>query len=123
MKSITKYHPQFAKARPWAELEEHFCKWFGEQYKDNIAELVKYIRRSGLDKRLFGYSSMDKLVVSIYEPIEWNREALHIAFNSTTQKWHFAYYAFPFREPEFERDYPLESGLEKFDNFIEMIKW
>ncbi len=104
-------------------MEEHFCKCFGEQYKDNIAELVRHIRRLGLDQRLFGYSSMGKLVVSIYEPIEWNREALHITFNFATQKWYFAYYALPFREPEFERGYPAEQGIEKFDSFIEMIKW
>jgi len=67
---LTKYHPYYSKASPWQELEERFCKWFGEQYADNIAELIKHIRVSGLDKRLFGLSSMNKLVISIYDPIE-----------------------------------------------------
>jgi hypothetical protein len=123
MSLITKYTPQLGKPRPWADLELDFCRWFGEQYMHSIAELIRHIRTSGLDKRLFGLSSMDKLVVSIYEPIEWNREALHITFNTTTRRWHFVYYALPFREPEFVRDYDLEEGIEKFDNFIKMINW
>ena len=111
------------KARPWKELEEHFSDSFADAYKDNIAALIRHIRHSGLDKRLFAYSSLDKLVVSIYESIEWNREVLHITFDKMSQQWQFVYYAMPFQKPEFERQYPLEKGIEKFDKFIKMIRW
>ena len=121
MKHVTKYRPTIIKARPWDELEKYFSNV--EYCKENIAELIRHIRLSGLDKRLFAYSSVYKLVVSIYESIEFNRETLHITFDLSSQMWHFAYYALPFDKPEFERQYPLEQGIEKFDNFIEMIRW
>ena len=37
--------------------------------------------------------------------------------------WHFAYYAVPYKPPEFDRMYEADKGIEKFKNFIEMIKW
>ena len=65
---------------------------------------------------------MDKLVVSIYDPIDYRKEALHITL-SLWVKWHFEYIAMPFQKPEFVRTYDEEKGIEKFDNFIKMIKW
>ena len=117
------YTPQTAKTCPWNEIEEHFTKWFSGVYADNIARLVKHIISSGLSERLFAYTSMDKLVISNYEPIEWNKDALHITFNTYDQKWTFEYYANPFQKAEFVRIYPLEKGIEKFDNFVKMIGW
>ncbi|MEP6901688.1 MAG: hypothetical protein ABJA66_08060 [Actinomycetota bacterium] len=118
-----KYIPETAKARSWNEIEEHFTKWFDEVYTDNIAKLAQHINSSELSERLFAYTSMDKLVVSIYNPIEWNREALHITFDQHIQNWTFEYYTKPFQKTEFIRHYPAEKGIEKFDKFIKMIKW
>ncbi|MBX3241367.1 MAG: hypothetical protein KIT80_17790 [Chitinophagaceae bacterium] len=122
-KSIFNYKPQTATVRPWDDIEEHFTKWFQGQYQDNIATLVKHIKMSGLSQRLFGYTSMDKLVVGIYNPMEWNREALHIEFDVEGQKWFFKFYPKPNKPAEFERQYPADKGIEKFDNFIKMVKW
>ena len=48
---------------------------------DKLLELVRHIKSSDLSKRLFAYTSLDKLVISIYDTIEPNREALHISFD------------------------------------------
>ncbi|MBL7869465.1 MAG: hypothetical protein JNM71_15725 [Flavobacterium lindanitolerans] len=122
-KPIYNYRPQTAKVRSWDDIEEHFTKWFQGQYLDNIVLLVKHIKISGLAQRLFGYTSMDKLVVGIYNPLEWNREALHIEFDFKGQKWVFKYYPKPNEPVEFERQYPADKGIENFDNFIKMVKW
>ena len=88
-----------------------------------MAELVQHIRTSALATRLYGYSSMDKLVVSIYETIDPRKETLHIKYDLNTYQWHFQYFAKPFEEAEFVRTYPGDKGIEKFDNFVEMIRW
>ena len=66
---------------------------------------------------------MDKLVISIYDPLDYRKEALHINFNLLTRKWHFEYFALPFQDPEFVRDYKEVDGIAKFDKFIKMIGW
>lgn len=88
-----------------------------------MLQLVKHIISTKLSDRLFAYTSMHKLVVSIYKPIEWNREALHIEFDVLDNKWHFKYYSKPKEPVEFERNYAPEKGIEKFDAFIKLIKW
>ena len=120
----TKYQPQTAKARTWDEIEEHYVNLNSHNWgHDRLLELVKHIKTTGLRDRLFAYTSMDKLVVSIYDPIEWNREALHIEFDTQNQKWDFKYISRPNEKPEFERQYDADLGLEKFDKFLSMIKW
>ena len=63
------------------------------------------------------------LIISIYENLEYEKEALHITFNSNSNEWHFRYFAVPFKDPEFVRTYTANVGIEKFDSFIKMIKW
>lgn len=89
----------------------------------NLLELVRDIKNSDLSKRLFAYTSMDKLVIIIYDRIDPCVEALHISFDLESNKWHFEYYAHPFKDPEFVRSYPAEKGMEKFDKFVKMVKW
>ena len=122
-KETKKYKPQNAKVQSWDEIEKHFTEWFSGTYVDNLAKLVGHIKSSGLSQRLFGYISMNKLIVSIYNPIEWNREALHIEFDKQNQNWYFKYYPKPNEKVEFERKYELKMGIEKFEKFIEMMKW
>lgn len=123
MPLLYKYRPKNCKAQPWNEIESHFDTGLGEQHKTNIAELVRHIKSVGFADRLFGIISLNRLVVSIYDPIEWDRETLHIAFDAYKSEWHFVYFAMPFRSPEFTRTYPPEKGIRKFDNFIKMIGW
>ena len=120
----TKYKPQTAKVRPWDKIEEHYVDLNRHGWKhDRLLDLVRHIRSTELHNRLFAYTSMDKLVVSIYDPIEWNREALHIEFDTRNQRWDFKHISRPNEKPEFERQYQAELGIDKFDKFISMIKW
>jgi hypothetical protein len=123
MALINKYHPKNCKVRPWDDIEDSFSRWFGEQHKNNIAELVRHIKNSGLSNRLYGLTSMNKLVIGIYDPIEWDRETLHVTFDITKNEWHFVYYSVPFQPAEFIRTYSFDKGIEKFDSFIKMIGW
>lgn len=98
-----KYKPQTAKAHPWDEIENFYIDLNKNGWNnESIIKLVQHIKHTNLSSRLFAYTSHDKLVISIYNPIEWNREALYI---------------------EFERKYDADKGIEKFDNFIKMINW
>jgi len=121
-KGIPYKAPFLAKTRPWSDIEQHYLKWFDRKHS-NLLELVRHIKNTDLSKRLFAYTSMDKLIVSIYDSVDPFVEALHITFNLQNDKWHFEYYAHPFNDPEFVRTYSAEKGIEKFDNFIKMINW
>lgn len=119
------YKSQTAKAKSWSEIENHYLYLIDYGWKhERMLELVRYIRQTDLADRLYGYTSMDKLVISIYNPVEWNREALHISHNQL-DKWTFDYYALPpSQTPEVSRNYACEQGIEKFKDFIEnKIKW
>jgi hypothetical protein len=120
----TQYKPQLAKVRPWREIEEFYIELINHGWQvEPMLQLVKHIISSKLSERLFAYTSADKLVVGIYEPMEWNREALHIEFYGQEQKWFFKYHPKPNEPVEFERQYKAERGIEKFNNFIKMIGW
>jgi hypothetical protein len=110
------------RTQTWEYIENRFVEDFGDRHFKMI-ELIQHIRRSGIATRLFAYSSMDKLVISIYETIDPRKDALHITFDLVADNWHFVYYAKPFTDPEFERTYPSAIGIEKFDNFLHMIRW
>jgi len=110
------------KAQPWEYIEDRFRVDFGGSHV-KMFELVQYIRNSGSATRLYAYKSMDKLVVSIYEIIDPRKEALHITFDLNSNKWYFEYFAKPFNDPEFVRNYAAKKGAEKFDNFLKMIRW
>ena len=73
--------------------------------------------------RLFAYTSLDNLVIGIYDPMEPDRETLHVKYDNQLQQWLFKYYPKPFEPVEWEKQYPVDKGVEKFDNFIKMIKW
>ena len=117
------YKPSFSiRTRPWDDIEQHYIECLGGQHK-NLLELVRHIKNTDLSKRLFAYTSMDKLIVSIYDQIHTFVETLHITFDIQSDQWNFKYYARPFQNPEFVRKYSADKGIEKFDNFIKMINW
>ena len=121
MKKSRKYQPWNSKAQTWEYIENRFT----EDWPDHTSmlELIQHTRNSELKNRLFGSTSMDKLVVSIYDPIDYRKESLHITFNLFNSKWKFEYIAMPFDKPEFIRTYDKQLGIEKLENFIKMIKW
>jgi len=116
--------PQTVQPRSWDHIEQYYIRLNeGGIKQDNFLELIRYIRSSGISIRLFACTSLDKLVISIYNPIEWERETLHIEFDRSSQKWHFKYYPKPFEKVEFERTYPADKGIEKLDAFIKLMRW
>jgi len=88
-----------------------------------MVELVQHVRASGLDKRLFGSTSLDKLIISIYDDIDSQKDALNIKYDLIANPWYFEYFAKPFHNAEFVRIYPGDEGIIKFDNFIKLIGW
>jgi hypothetical protein len=110
------------KAQTWEYIQNRFISDFGDRHFKMI-ELIQHIINSGVAGRLFAYSSIDKLVISVYETIDPSKDALHITFDLVADKWHFVYFAKPFTYPEFDRMYPSAHGIEKFDNFLDMIRW
>ena len=94
-----------------------------------MLELVQHIISSGASSRLFAYASLDTLKVSNYEPLEAS-EILHIHFDRQKQLFYFNYFSsnrggklYDKEQPEFQRQYPAEVGLEKFDQFLRWIRW
>ena len=108
----------------WAAIEQHYIDLNNHGWGHNrLLELVRHIKSSDLSKRLFAYTSLDKLIITIYETIEPKREALHIEFDRELQKWSFKYYSKPDKSIEFERQYKADMGIEKFESFIKIINW
>lgn len=96
---------------------------------ERMLELVQHIVSSGASTRLFAYTSLDTLHVSIHEPLE-NSETLRIRFDHQKQFFCFEYFAsdvegklYGQEQPEFHRQYPAEAGIEKFDQFLRWIYW
>ncbi|GAB3859191.1 hypothetical protein GCM10028822_35350 [Hymenobacter terrigena] len=96
---------------------------------ERMLELVQHIISSGAASRLFAYTSLDTLNVSNYEPLE-DSEILRIHFDRQKQLFCFEYFAsatgsklYDQVQPEFQRWYSSEIGIEKFDQFLRWIRW
>lgn len=118
------YEPKYNKSASWNEIENWYIELVehGLQFEPML-DLIKHIRLNYSAYRLFGYTSVHKLVIGIYEKIEWNREALHIEFDTDTRKWFFIYHSHPFEPTSYKRNYEEKEGIKEFDNFIKKIKW
>lgn len=122
---MSKNKPQTARVIPWLDIEHRYADLIDDHgwRIEPLYELVKHIRKAKLSERLFAFTSMDRLVIGIYDPMEWNREALHVEFDDRRQTFNFSYYSMPDVPVEFERQYPAEEGINKFDMFIKLMKW
>lgn len=109
----------------WDKIELFYKDLISNQWPlSDIISVIQFIRNNeNLSQRLFGCTSLDRLIISIYNPIELQKEALWIQFNTEKGLWNFKYYPFPFHKPEYERDYPGELLIEKFEGFIDLLKW
>lgn len=121
---MRKYNPTHIKSRDWNEIRS----WYSELIDEGLnlkpmLDLINHILEKELNKRLFASTSMHKLLISIYEEMESDREILKIEFDQINEKWSFDYYAKPFQDAEFSRRYNMEMGIEKFNQFIDFIKW
>lgn len=118
------YKLQLAQPTPWAGIEAFYQDLLANGWAlMPMVDLIRHITGTKLHERLFAYTSLDTLAISIYNPIEFGRETLRIKFNGDLQQWHFAYLPKPLESAEFERTYAADKGIEKFDNFIRMMKW
>jgi hypothetical protein len=110
------------KARPWSEIEAHYLNW--EEGKE-LLEVVRHLRANGTAERLFAYTSLYNLVISLYDQIEPHRETLHIRWEPTkiADRWELIYYARPDLDAEFIRRYPAGALQEKVDAFLRNIRW
>jgi hypothetical protein len=122
MSLVTTYQYSSFKSQPWEKIE-HFFRFFFDAPREKMVELVEHIRSTGLDKRLFGGTSLDRLIISIDDNIDRYKDALHIRYDMAANLWRFEYFAKPFQDAEFVRTYPSDIGIEKFDNFIRLIGW
>jgi len=120
----TKYQPVLITPRLWDEIESFYVDLILEGWElSDLLSLVKYIRQNDLSKKLFAFTSLDKLIITIYNPAEFNRESLHIQYDMVRKLYIFKYYPLPYEPVEFERSYPGEVLLEKFQNLLGYLKW
>jgi hypothetical protein len=107
MEPIQKYKPQYAKIVPWEKIEERFTDLSESgSVLECMLALVKFIRNNGYANRLYEYTSMHKLIVTIYDPAEWNRESLHIEIYHNSRQWYFQYFSHFEKLSEVQRSYP-----------------
>lgn len=119
---------QFSKKenyRSWDDIESNFVDLINNHSFTNkpMLDLIRHIKSTGLSERLFAYTSMHSLVISIYPRIERDSEALFVDFDMHSRKWFFHYNPKPFAPKEFEKQYPEELGIGKFDLFIQLMRW
>ncbi len=113
-----------SNAKPWDSIIDFYeeLQLKGIDQAPMLA-LLHHIKDTYLSERLFAYTSLMSLVVSIYNPIEHFREALHINFDQTERKIHFKYYSLPFTKPTFIREYKEDEIITKFDSFVKFVRW
>jgi hypothetical protein len=110
--------------RSWDDIENKYLnsvQYGRHHYK--MVELIRHIKSAGYSNRIYGTTSLDTLLLSIYSPMDRFKETLHISFNRANNKWCFTYHEQPFRQPEFVREYDEDKIIEKLDYFVKMVRW
>lgn len=113
------------KHQSWDLIVNHYESLIQHGWKvESILELVRYIA-SDYSNRLFAFTSLDKLIVSIYENIDMQSEALLVEYDRQLKKFSFAYFGgrSASSQPAWQKVYNPEDGIKKFDAFIKMINW
>ena len=119
----TPYKYRVTRHLDWSEIENEYKELVQSNFFFKpLLDLVLYIRENEYDKRLYAYTSMHKLVISIYPDIAWNKEALHIEL-STADKWLIEYFPKPCHSAEFVRQYAKNEIFKKFDDIIKYLNW
>ena len=127
MKQLHKpvYKPVLVKARPWNDILDFYLRLANNHgWKlQPMIDLIHYIIRTELNERLYGYTRIDILIISIYNPIEHDRESLRLHYSGSMNEWTSVYCSKPFEKMTYVRKYRGEQGIEKFSTFINRIKW
>ena len=118
------YTPLITSPRPSADIEEFYVLLTRDAFdQEPVVDLVRHIRTKYGEERFHALISMRTLIVSGNNPIEFDRETLRIDYHSRENEWQFSYVSKPFKLAEFTRRYAGPLGIEKFDNFVRMIRW
>ena len=125
MQPAEKYKPQIVGIVPWEKIEDHYRNLI-EHHNwplHGMLSLVNSIRNSLLEKTLYGYISHDELLITIYNPAEWNRETLHIRLDPVSLLWHFHYQPKPYQPPERKKLVSHDGGIAQFNEYVKALKW
>ena len=117
--NITKYYS-------WELIKEYYDSLYESGWKNlPMLNLINFIISSRYKDRLYAFTSLDVLIISIYEEIDKFSEALHLKFETDSQVFIFKYYGGNngSKQPEWERRYEPNVVNVKFESFIKMIKW
>ncbi|ANT52570.1 hypothetical protein [Mesorhizobium amorphae] len=118
------YTPSLTPPQPWAGIEAFYVSLTKDAFDQQpMVELIRHIRSAYAENRFHAFTSMHTLVVSVNNPIEFNRDNLRIDYHFSDANWEFNYLSNPFKPAEFIRRYSASLGIEKFDNFVKMIGW
>lgn len=120
-----KYKALEINAKSWEDIELSYNDLIARNWPvQAIIPLIQHIKNTDfLRRKLFACTSLDKLIISIYNPIELTREAIHIKYHKDKKLWTFKYHPHPYQEVEHERDYPGELLVEKFLSYVDTLKW
>lgn len=122
MNSTKKYIPTLTRAQSWEYLLNRYQSELEGQFSFYV-ELVNHILDSEIQNRIYAVSSMNRIILSVYEQIDFHRDALHISLDPTSHKLSFTYFSKPNIDPEFVRSYDEKDGITKFDQFVKMLNW
>lgn len=125
MSLVHKHKPSLVEAKSWDEIEYFYIDLISKGWPlGDILSMIHFIKADAqLSNKLFACTSLDKLIISIYNPIELWREAIHIQYNKEKELWNFRYYPQPHHEPEHERNYPGNLLFDKFRDFVHILGW
>lgn len=91
---MKQYQSNTIKAYNWNDIY-FFYKNLIDSYGFELTpllELVEHIQQNEKHKRLFAYISLHKLIVGRSNPLNSQKESLHIDYDTKEQKWSFVYY-------------------------------
>jgi hypothetical protein len=116
--SITKYYS-------WELIKDHYEPLHKNAWEIlPMIDLVNHIISLRYSDRLYAFTSLDALIISIYKEIDKLSEALHIKYDQDSKDFLFSYYGEHSLEeqPEWKRRYEPSIVKDKFNQFITMIK-
>lgn len=122
------YKPLLTRPHSWQSILDWYIKLnsLPDWDQQPMIKILGYIFASGLYERLHAVTSHQTLVLSIYNPMELNRETLRITYDESRQSWLFQYRALPEplkRMPEWVRECSKEQGIDKFKAFLKRMHW
>lgn len=116
--------PWYAESKSWEEIENFYVQLINAGLEFGpMVDLIQHIRSTGISTRIFAFTSMHKLILGIYDKIDWRSEALHVEFNTNNQEFHFAYHPKPYVSTEFNQICAEDVGIRKFMKFLDLMKW